>query len=112
MKKFKIKKPNLCFNGDLLSNSLIIYDSDYELFILMVKQTTSGFAVCWSFGKVADHPGLPLNELYEVNNFGDAMRIIKGIERLADTLLMPSEETQLTAESNNIYFEEIETPRI
>lgn len=107
MRKFKVQGSKLKLNGKLLSDSLIIYESETEVFLLLATKTKEGFSVCWSHGKQKEYPGTHLEELYHVTTEKEALKIIKGLERLADVLLTPVGENPQIDEAKNLYFERI-----
>ena len=107
MQKFKVMNSKLKLNGTLLSDSLVIYENETEVFLLLAKKTKDGYSVCWSHGKQKEYPGTHLEELYHVTNENEALKIIKGLEKIADILLMPTGENPHIDEAKNIYFKRV-----
>lgn len=107
MKKFKALAAKQKINGKLLTDSLVIYEGKSQVFILLAIKSANSFKVCWSQGTYKENPSNRLEELYEVKTDSEALKIVKGLERLADALFMDEADIQVFDENESLFFEQV-----
>lgn len=109
MKKYKIKKQGtaLKLNGAILSDSFIMYEAEDKLYILFAKKNKKGFSVYWSSGARKEYPGAASKEICRVSTEDEVAKVIKFIEIITDSLLIPDDENDNSDKSKNIYLEEL-----